>query len=202
MLPKRKSVRLVSKSVWKKWSWRKWLEVSLFAFSRIFPQWSKTDELVYKLAGWHLPKLLRINFFIDNFQGFWLNEHILIATSRSYKKCLKIVCKIVILYDGWNLATCTWNKQPAKEVFYKKMFWKASQNSELNTRSSHLQVFYQKGVLKNFAKFAGKHLCWSLFLLKLAARSATLLEREPSTDVSPFWEFCKMFMRILLQNTP
>ena len=34
-------------------------------------------------------------------------------------------------------------------------------------RSSRLQMFFKKGVLKNFANFIGKHLCRSLFLLKL-----------------------------------
>ena len=28
-------------------------------------------------------------------------------------------------------------------------------------------MFYKIGVLKNFADFTGKHLCWSLFLIKL-----------------------------------
>ena len=30
------------------------------------------------------------------------------------------------------------------------------------------EVFYKKGVLKNFAKFTGKHLCESLFFNKVA----------------------------------
>ena len=30
-----------------------------------------------------------------------------------------------------------------------------------------LEVFYKKGVLKNFPKFAGKHLCWSFFFNKV-----------------------------------
>ena len=37
----------------------------------------------------------------------------------------------------------------------------------LCVRSSHLEVFCKKGVLKNFAKFTGKQLCQSLFLLEL-----------------------------------
>ena len=32
------------------------------------------------------------------------------------------------------------------------------------SRSCHPEMFYKKGILKNFAKFAGKHLCWSLSL--------------------------------------
>ena len=32
-------------------------------------------------------------------------------------------------------------------------------------RSSRSQMLFKKGVLKNFAIFSGKHLCWSLFLI-------------------------------------
>ena len=33
-------------------------------------------------------------------------------------------------------------------------------------RSGHLQLFFKIGVLKIFALITGKHLCWSLFLIK------------------------------------
>ena len=33
----------------------------------------------------------------------------------------------------------------------------------LNYRSNHLEVFLKRGVLKTFAIFTRKHLCWSLF---------------------------------------
>ena len=36
-------------------------------------------------------------------------------------------------------------------------------------------MFCEKGVLSNFAKFTGKHLCQSLFLIKLQAAPATFL---------------------------
>ena len=35
-------------------------------------------------------------------------------------------------------------------------------------RSSHPEVFFKKGILKNFAKFTGKRLCYSLFFDKVA----------------------------------
>ena len=35
-------------------------------------------------------------------------------------------------------------------------------------RSSHPEVFYKKGVLRNFMKFKGKHLCQGLFFNKAA----------------------------------
>ena len=37
-----------------------------------------------------------------------------------------------------------------------------------NYRNNHPQVFCRKGVLRNFAKFKGKHLCQGLFLNKVA----------------------------------
>ena len=40
-------------------------------------------------------------------------------------------------------------------------------------------VFYEKGILKNSSKFAGKHLCQSLFFNKVARLSpATLLKKR------------------------
>ena len=36
-------------------------------------------------------------------------------------------------------------------------------------RNSRSQMFFKIGILKNFANFTAKHLCWSLFLIKLLA---------------------------------
>ena len=42
----------------------------------------------------------------------------------------------------------------------------------------------KEAVLKDFAIFTGKHLCWSLFLIKLLAfRGATLLKGDSNTGV-------------------
>ena len=38
-------------------------------------------------------------------------------------------------------------------------------------QSSHLQMFCKVGVSKNFAKFTGKRLCWSLFFIVLQPSS-------------------------------
>ena len=46
-------------------------------------------------------------------------------------------------------------------------------------RSSGTEVFFKKGVLRNFTKFTGKHLCQSLFFNKVAGlRPATLLKKR------------------------
>ena len=48
-----------------------------------------------------------------------------------------------------------------------------------------LEVFYKKGVLENFAKFTGKHLCQRLSFNRVARlRSATLLKGDFDASVS------------------
>ena len=53
-------------------------------------------------------------------------------------------------------------------------------------------MFYEKGIVKNFARFTGKHRCWSLFYNDVA-------ERDPDTCF--WWNFkiCKIFFEGRLQ---
>ena len=75
-------------------------------------------------------------------------------------------------------------------------------------RSSRSQMFLRIGVLKNFANFTGKHLRWSLFLIKLQSCSfikkrlqrkcfpvkfAKLL-RTPSVVASESWRWCANYL--------
>ena len=59
----------------------------------------------------------------------------------------------------------------------------------LNSRSSHQRCSIEKAVLKNFAIFTRKHLCWSLFCglqnLQLSIKGA------PTLVLS--CEYCKIF---------
>ena len=41
-------------------------------------------------------------------------------------------------------------------------------SNAMTSKSSRLEVFFKKGVLRNFTKFTGKHLCQSLFFNKVA----------------------------------
>ena len=56
-----------------------------------------------------------------------------------------------------------------------------------------LEVFYEKGVLKNFAKFTEKRQYWSLFLTTRLQASgfATLLKRAFNVFSCKFWETFK-----------
>ena len=62
--------------------------------------------------------------------------------------------------DRWGLLSFLWGNR----VLY----------SHVDCRSSLSEMFYKKVVLKNFAKFTGKHLCQSLFLKKLQAIGLSL----------------------------
>ena len=48
---------------------------------------------------------------------------------------------------------------------------------------SRTQIFFKKSVERNFEIFTGKHLCWSLFLIKLQALGPVTL--RPSTLFQP-----------------
>ena len=53
-----------------------------------------------------------------------------------------------------------------------------------NLKSSLRNSSVKKGVLRNFAHFTGKHLCWSIILIELQAfRPTALLKRDSNTDV-------------------
>ena len=50
-------------------------------------------------------------------------------------------------------------------------------------RSSRPEVLFKKGVLSNFAKITGKHLCQILFNKVAGFRSATLLKKNSGAGV-------------------
>ena len=59
-------------------------------------------------------------------------------------------------------------------------------------------MFYKKAVLKNFANFTGKHLYWSLFLIKLQAFNLRLQKETPTQVCS--CEYCDNFKNIYLEE--
>ena len=63
-------------------------------------------------------------------------------------------------------------------------------------RSSDPEVFCKKGVLRNFAKFTGKHLCQRLFLNKVIYKKVNFIKKETLTRVFSC-EFCETFPRTL-----
>ena len=70
-------------------------------------------------------------------------------------------------------------------------------------KSSHRKCSIEKAAFKKFTTFTGKHLCWSLFLIKLRVwRPATLFKRESNTGVF-LWilqNFQEYFSRMLTSS--
>ena len=56
------------------------------------------------------------------------------------------------------------------------------------------ELFCKKRYLQNFANFTGKHLCWSLFLIKLQALGLQLYKKETPTKAISCIKFAK-FLR-------
>ena len=60
----------------------------------------------------------------------------------------------------------------------------------LNSRSSHKSCSIEKAVLKYFAIFTGKHLCWSLLLIDCGCK----------TDLQFSCEYCKILRTLILMK--
>ena len=69
-------------------------------------------------------------------------------------------------------------------------------------RSSHLEVLCKKGVIINFVKFTGKHLCQRLFFNNVSGlRPATFLKKESLIQVFSHG-FCEMSKNSFFYRTP
>ena len=68
-------------------------------------------------------------------------------------------------------------------------------------RSSRPDVFCKKGVLKNFAKFTGKHLCQSLFFNRVAGGACNFIKKESLAQVLSC-EFCEISKSTFFYRTP
>ena len=69
------------------------------------------------------------------------------------------------------------------------------------TRSSRPDVFCKKGVLKNFRKLTGKHLCQSLFFNKFEGLRPTTLLKKTLAKVF-LCEFCETSKNTSFYRTP
>ena len=88
--------------------------------------------------------------YCEIFKSTYFEEHLRIAASKTWK--IKVLRTSVLL--SWN--------------YLSKYF-----------RNNRPEVFCKKGVLRNFAKFTGKHLCQSLFFDKVAGlRPGTLFKKS------------------------
>ena len=98
-----------------------------------------------------------------------------------------VICSLDALKTSWK----------KKEARIKKQISRGAATS----RSSHQRCSMKKGVLRNFTKFTGKHLCQSLLFNKVAGlRPATLLKKRLWHRCFPV-NFAKFLRTPFLQNT-
>ena len=70
----------------------------------------------------------------------------------------------------------------------------------LSSGSRRPEVFCKKDVIKNFPKFTGKHVCWSLsFLIKLQSETCNFIKKETPTHVFSS-EFSEMFKNFFFKE--
>ena len=70
-----------------------------------------------------------------------------------------------------------------------------------NNRSSRPEVLCKRGVLRNFAKFIGKHLYQRLFLNKVAGLPCNFIKKEALAQVFSC-EFCEISKNTFFYRTP
>ena len=87
------------------------------------------------------------------------------------------------------------------DLFQNFFLYKKSTKINLLYRSSHQRCSLKKVFLKNFIKFTGKHLCWSLFFNKVSGlRPSTLLKKRLQQRCFPV-NFLKFLRTPFLQKT-
>ena len=155
----------------------------------------------YCLKARGKPQLVKFNFehilhFFLVFLFLTLNKLMLaglkvrsLTSPRSTPHC----CKLCYSYLN-HVATF-----PIECRLLIKIYWNSGLPWDFLTfQKQPTEVFWKKCVLENFLKFAGKHLCQSLFLIKLQAWGlpATLLKTDSGTGV--FCEFWEIFKNVFL----
>ena len=71
----------------------------------------------------------------------------------------------------------------------------------LFTEAASRRCSVKKGVLKNFAKFTGNHLCHSLFLDKVAGQVCNLFKKKTLAQALSC-KFCEIFKNAFFCRTP
>ena len=111
--------------------------------------------------------------------------------------------------SNWNFRICNFTKYVYTSLFIRTYsFYSALgppkafifRPKYILYRSSHQRCSLRKCVLRNFAKFTGKHLCQSLFFNKVVGLPATLLKKRLWHRCFPV-NFVKFLRTPFLQNT-
>ena len=143
----------------------------------------------------------------------WLNHFISMSKSNNTRgTAIDIKRKVTITrYNKYLYLAKKYNytklKQIESQIRFKLIIKRVSNllvvkmhsTDVLSIKGSNRTCSAKERVLNNFANFTIKHLCWSLFVIKLQAyRPATLLKRDSDTGV--FMNIAKFLRTPILNN--
>ena len=114
---------------------------------------------------------------------------VFVSIQQQIRSSLPVVfCKKSVLKRFSQLSESLFNnKIEAPRMFFSCEFCNIFKHTFFTERSSHQRCFVRKGVLRNFAKFTGKHLCQSLFFNKVAGlRPEVALQHGCSSATADF----------------
>ena len=138
-------------------------------------KFSKVTRVIHREKKLNIYRSLSLLLAVNHFSKYSLTD-ICNEEKNNREERIYLVAPLILFYIiHCSLITFSWKFSLYK---FHRVIRKTS------CRSKRSQMFFTVSFLKNFANFKGKHLCWSLFLIKLLAfRSATLLKRETNTEV-------------------
>ena len=103
----------------------------------------------------------------------WLNISVGPGLDTHWLSCFKLLHYYQLLLcmanAAWDIEKTKWSRPWYKSSFFHLADKKCPLHFLLLVMlrsNSCLQILFKTGVLKNFAIFTGKHLCWSRFLIK------------------------------------
>ena len=131
-----------------------------------------------------LARISPRNVYLNLFGGAHFSCRSLKASNIAKKTCLNYVWTVIFPWSFCSL------KLQILRLFRAKSLKLQSVDSLWNARSSHRRCSVRKEVLKNFAKFTGKHLWQNLFFKKEALAQAFCCE------------FCEISKNAIFYRTP
>ena len=108
------------------------------------------------------------------------NDNSIMCALAKKKAVRHYIDLIVKVFKVLNFFVDVINEWPLNQTIFCSLLL----HSYFYLKSNRLQMFYKIGVLRNFAKFTEKQLCWSLFFKKVAG----LLSAS-----SLLFSFCSLF---------
>ena len=134
---------------------------------------------------WVFPPSSLTTYFLFSFWSGYKSKKIFLAHALTFKWTFLVWINIIIL----------WQYSIQKDPLICKRHSKTRNKQAF--RSSRWQMFYKIDVLENFAKFTGKYLSRSHFLIKLHA----LRDSITSVFLGPLWNFQEhLIMKHLAQQ--